>query len=325
MATKMSQDHARFLIEEKDHHKLIDIFLMLVKLSSEVKVEDGKRFIIHSNGDSKYRLSKSLLGMIPSVKSMTTIYTSLNLLEEEGLFKYNKSLLGWEIVGMENSFGGGKGFMDLREIFYTPIFYSLSYLEKKTLFYMTYIMSLKKYKSFKKIRVNLLNPQSELRKIYKTKNVYYIRKALNSIIEKFFVSTDEFVESMAGLNPTSKKRAKKRNSYKYSLKPKWFLDTTLSRPKKSEKERVKEYRESDSSFYGYLFKLPIYMPWTKKHLSDELKLQLLRQCAALDLRDKQFITIQILNQLNKGNLIKSLNKYIEKTIKTYLESEMLLS
>jgi len=320
MATKISKEHARFLIEDQEHHKLIDIFINLAKLSSEVKTDGFKKFIIHAPSSSKYQLSKALLSIIPSVKSRQTIYTTLNHLIDNGILSYNQKLYGWEIVGMEKMVTDeGSGYLELRELFFTPLFDNLTYLEKKTLFYMTYIMSLKNYKKVKRIRVNVLSKDSELRKIYKTTNVYYIKKQVKSVVEKFFTPDNTSVPELKNLNPSSRKRALRRFYFKFDAVPSKLIESTLAKPRMTPKERVDSYREKDSGFYGYLHKLPGYMTWAGKYLTYELKDQLLRQCAALRLSDKQAITLQILKQLEKGTVISSLSKYIGKTIQTYLE------
>ena len=97
---------------------------------------------------------------------------------------------------------------------------------------------------------------------------------------------------------------------------------TIGRKRKTPEEAYKEYRESDSMFYGYLQKISKLMDEdTPDVLTRDIKLQLLRQCAALDYPSKQKITAKITYQLQKGNKFISAAKYIQSTIQNYMLEE----
>lgn len=325
MATKISIKHALKIVRNNNNYKLIDVFNVLAKISSQYKEEETGRyfFIIFSHTDSYYHLSKIIQQEAPYIKSRTTITSCLKTLVHMDILEYSHGLKGWIIKGMADMLT--EGYIELRKIFFTKLFYDLNITEKKAIFYATYIMSTKGYKKLKQIIVNIKNLDSEWMQIFKSNNIYYIRKRIKNILGRFFkdlseIKRKEELSKLADyIHKERKRKIKNMLDFKFYFIPNKIMNELLSQ-RKTDKEILLEYRNSDPAFFGFLVKVRnIQNDFIKKKFTDKIMIALLKYCKALDYMSQQHITYRIIRKLNDKDEIVSPDKYISKTVKTYLE------
>jgi len=187
MSIKISHEHALKLLFNQDYYKVIDAFLYLIKISKMKNINREKKYIIQMTNDSEteYRLPYIILDNIPSIKTKATANSIIDLLIKEDMIHFNDKLNSWEIPNMFNMLKDGS--LEVKALFYTDDFYSLSYLEKKTLLYVVYIMSTEEYKRTKVINLDVLSKDNLLINIYYNRDKNYINKQIQSVIEKYFI------------------------------------------------------------------------------------------------------------------------------------------
>ncbi|QUH22070.1 hypothetical protein [Alkaliphilus sp. B6464] len=326
MATKISIDHALQIVKNNDHHKLIDVFNVLAKISSQYKEDETQRdfFIIFSHTDSLYHLSKIIKKEAPYIKSRTTITNCLKTLINMNILYYSYGVNGWVIRGMDNMLT--EGYIELRKIFFTDIFYNMNITEKKALFYSVYIMSTKGYKSLKQIIINVKNIDSEWMQIFKSDNIYYIRERVQNILNRFFkdisdIKREQELEKLEDyIGEEQINKAKKDLKFKFFFIPNKIINEKLA-TKKTDREELQNFRKSDSSFYSYLIKLRERQDeHIQKKFTDRIMIALLRYCKGLNYLYKQEIASRILTKLFDTKEISSPDRYIGTVVQAYLQA-----
>ena len=307
------------LLDEENHYKIMDIYLMLTRISVEHKVEGKRKCILFSDQSSVYALAKTLHELVPSIKSLTTVKKTLNYLIDQHYLMYDPHLKGWILLGMEYAFKkGGDGYIDLKKICFSKAYYDLSFLEKKILLYSIYLNS--NSKGHDVLNINLNDKNSKWYVFFKGKNIYYIKNKIKQVVDKFCHDLSDPLrkQALSLLNhPSLGYYIKKRKEayLKFRLRLKEWVHDNIETNKKTSTEILQVFSEKDTALYGYLSKIEEIKGYKKGELlSDDLKLILFKHCVRLSLDAQQEIINSFINQLMNQRIIQAPAKYIKAMI-----------
>lgn len=322
MATKSNVNHVLKIIKSNKHHKLIDVFFVLSKISIQFREEQTGRdfFIVYTDTDSEYNLCKIIKQEAPYFKSRTTVASCLNTLKDMNILYYSKGERGWIIREMDEMLD--HGFIKLRKIFFTKLFYDLNITEKKALVYTVFIMSTKGYKSVRKIVINLKDDESKWRGIFKSDNIYYLRKRIVSILKKYFRDISEPFRKKELNNYNYDKNMvrnkKKQLGFKFLFEPYRLITETID--KYNKREILEELKDLDQGFYGYIHKTKMRLEEKiSNKFTDDIIISLMRCCKGLSYNNKQYIADRVVKKLFDKNEIASPDKYIGKIVLAYMQ------
>lgn len=323
MATKTNISQVLDIIHVNNFNKLIDTYFTLVKISSQYREERTKRnfFVIYTESDSYCNLYKVIKKEAPYFRSRTTVATCIKELKYMGIIQYSRGMGGWFIKGMADMFD--TGYMELPRFFFTKDFYNLNISEKKALVYAIYIINTKGYKNLRKIMVNLKEDESEWRKIFKSKNVYYLRRRILNIIRKFFRDlSEEFrrreLEKYKGYESSYVRRKKRELGFRFVFRPNRFIEETIG--KKPPELMLEELRDTNPGLHGYIRRTKEQLEdWIRKKFTDKIEAALYSNCKALTYPAQQYITEMVIRKLYDIDEIKSPDKYIGAIVLAYIQ------
>lgn len=215
MATKLYNSHLKTILEDCNEYFIIDTYVSLVSLCSEV---NGK-YLIQTYSDSKADLISLVRKSINA--TYKTIYNCIHKLINLNILEYNISLQCWNIVNMEmmhvskdSSTSLDKleatGYTQIRSFFLTPEFSTMKAREKRLLIYMAQLSDSKASKFHSGFSMNLLKYNSPWLKILRTKNKYYAKYTIEKMLKNYNHIFSDFSEKERedDLAPLKNKRFK---------------------------------------------------------------------------------------------------------------------
>lgn len=204
MATKLSNEHIDKIILESKNYHVIDVYIALAHISSEVK---GK-YLIQTYTDNKADLVNQVKKYVKV--SYKTISNNLDALIKLKVLDFNNELSSWTLVNMENMTKSKnntisidpsveyKGYTNIREFFLSSSFHKMRAIEKRCLVYLAQLCDSKAAKSYNNFIMNLFKPNSKWMTILKTKCRYYAKYTIQSMLSKYndlFVDTSDELRS----------------------------------------------------------------------------------------------------------------------------------
>lgn len=234
MATKLYNSHLKLILECSKSGYLIDTYIALVHISSEI----NGRYIIQTYDNSKNTVVTILKNIVKSTPK--TVYNCLCKLIDLNIISFDDNLNAWILKGMEkmniskdkykeldsaninsssfNSSGinsedgimAHSGYTHIRKFFLTGEFANMKSREKRLVIYMSQLCDSKASTFHNGFSVNLLKYNSVWLKIINTKSIYYakytIERLLSNYNELFINKTETF--RVKDLSPDSIKNFK---------------------------------------------------------------------------------------------------------------------
>lgn len=315
MATKLYNSHLKELMENCNEYYILDTYISLVHLSSEV---NGK-YLIQTYSDSLANLISALSSNLKA--SYKTVYNCLNKLMELNILSFDYLLNAWIILDMENMHeskidSGNEekerltGYTHIRTLFLSETFQNMKAREKRILIYMAQLSDSKASKFHGSYSMNLLKINSPWMKVLKTKCKYYAKYTISEMLEKYGDLFNDISQE-----ERSKDLAPKRNkTFKF------FFNCDLIKKKNTEEENVNRVFSSNSKEYKLIFDKLKFFNLT---LSNIKIMHLIRAIApikewalkerAVQLVINKYIAIQI--HKSREN-IKSLPAYAAAVVKS---------
>ena len=204
MATKLSNEHLDKIISESKNYHVIDVYVALAHISSEVK---GK-YLIQTYTDKKSDLVNQVKKYVKV--SYKTISNNIDKLVKLNIISYDIELSSWTLVNMENMTKSKyntisidpsieyKGYTNIREFFLSSSFHQMKAIEKRCLVYLAQLCDSKAAKSYNNFIMNLFKPNSKWLTILKTKCRYYAKYTIQSMLSKYsdlFTDTSDELRS----------------------------------------------------------------------------------------------------------------------------------
>lgn len=204
MATKLSNEHIDKIISESKNYYILDVYVALAHISSEVK---GK-YLIQTYTTNKADLVNQVKKYVKV--AYKTISNNIDELIELNILSYDTELSSWTLVNMENmtkskyntisidSSVEYKGYTSIREFFLSSAFHKMKAIEKRCLVYLAQLCDSKAAKSYNKFVMNLFKPNSKWMTILKTKCKYYAKYTIKSMLSKYedlFIDTSDELRS----------------------------------------------------------------------------------------------------------------------------------
>lgn len=191
MATKMYNSHLKTLLYDCNEYYILDTYMALVHISSEV---NGK-YLIQNYSESKADLINLIKNKILKI-SYKTIYNCLSTLQEKNIIQYDKALGAWTLVDMEKMTQGSNnkdnmndtsysGYTNLRTFFFTDEFAKMKAREKRLLVYMAELNDSKASEFHNGFSMNLLKPGSQWMKVLRTRCKYYAKYTIEKLLTKY--------------------------------------------------------------------------------------------------------------------------------------------
>ncbi len=191
MATKLSNEHIDKIILESKNYHIIDVYVALAHISSEVK---GK-YLIQTYTDNKADLVNQVKKYVKV--SYKTISNNIDKLINLNIISYDIELSSWTLVNMENMTKSKnntisidptveyKGYTNIREFFLSSAFHQMKAIEKRCLVYLAQLCDSKAAKSYNNFVMNLFKPNSKWMTILKTKCRYYAKYTIQAMLSKY--------------------------------------------------------------------------------------------------------------------------------------------
>jgi hypothetical protein len=205
MATKLYNSHLSKIIFECNEYYILDTYISLVAISSEV----NSKYIIQTFTSSKADLI-ALVRRNLNV-SYKTVFNCVNKLIEKSILAFDDILDSWILVNMENmtkakdnlksdlnsedylgltASTSGKGFgltgyTHIRNFFFTPEFRKMKAREKRLMIYMAELSDSKASRFHDGFSMNLLKLNSGWMKALKTKCKYYAKYTIDKMLIKY--------------------------------------------------------------------------------------------------------------------------------------------
>lgn len=204
MATKLSNDHIDKIISNSKNYHIIDVYVALAHISSEV---DGK-YLIQTYTYNKADLVNQIKKYVKV--SYKTISNNVDELVKLDILSYKPEVSSWTLVGMENmtmsktnsisleDVSQFKGYTKIREFFLSSDFHSMKAIEKRCLVYLAQLCDSKASKSYNSFVMNLFKNNSKWMTVLKTKCKYYAKYTIQSMLSKYndlFVDTSDELRS----------------------------------------------------------------------------------------------------------------------------------
>lgn len=329
MATKLYNSHLKELLENCNEYYILDTYISLVHLSSEVK---GK-YLIQTYTDSLADLISATKATLKA--TYKTIYNCINKLISLGILGFDRSLNAWVILDMENmhlsksdSSKSDKemvtGYTHMRTFFLSDTFSSMKAREKRVLIYMAQLSDSKAGKFHGSYSMNLLKINSPWLKVLKTKCKYYAKYTIEKMLSKYSDIFNDLstIERSQDISPVRNKTFK------------FFFNCELIKNKNNEEDNINAVFSANSNEYKLIVdKIKFF----KITLSKTKIMHLIRGIAPLKewaLKERvvqliinKYIAIQI--HKSREN-IKSLPAYTAAVVKSVVDEynsfkELLLS
>jgi hypothetical protein len=214
MATKLYNSHLSKMLFECNEYYIIDTYISLVDISSEV----NSKYLIQTFTDSK----ADLIALVRRTLNVSykTVFNCIDKLIEKSILAFDKELHSWILVNMENmtktkydlnnkadlslidnkhnksflslandqnnedSFGL-TGYTHIRSFFFTDEFRSMKAREKRLMIYMSQLCDSKASRFHDGFSMNLLKSNSDWMKVLKTKSKYYAKYTINKMLNKY--------------------------------------------------------------------------------------------------------------------------------------------
>lgn len=209
MATKLYNSHLSKIIFECNEYYILDTYISLANISSEV----NSKYLIQTFSDSKADLI-NLVRRNLNV-SYKTVFNCIDKLIEKSILAYDYELNSWTLVDMENMTSSkynnnevnfdSTGYTHIRKFFFTKEFQDMKAREKRLMIYMSELCDSKASKFHDGFSMNLLKPNSGWMKVLKTKNKYYAKYTINKMLDKYSEIFEDNSENLR-LNDLSPKR-----------------------------------------------------------------------------------------------------------------------
>ena len=204
MSTKLSNEHITRISQECREYKILDVYIILAHISSEVK--SGK-YLIQSYSNKRSDLINIVHKYSPNT-SYKTISNCIDKLEEMNILVYDESLCAWCLKNMENMTKSKAdaetleeresltGYTNIRKFFLTDEFFNMRAREKRIVVYICQLLDSKASKNYKNISINLLKFNNSWLRILKTKCKYYAKKTIENMLEKYKNIFSDFSEEL---------------------------------------------------------------------------------------------------------------------------------
>ncbi|MBZ9693451.1 MULTISPECIES: hypothetical protein [unclassified Clostridium] len=190
MATKLYNSHLSKIIFECNEYYILDTYISLAYISSEV----NSKYLIQTFSDSKADLINLVRRNMNA--SYKTIFNCIDKLIEKSILSFDNELHSWVLVHMENmtkskydsnndSYMESTGYTNIRNFFFTDEFRKMKAREKRLIIYMSQLCDSKGSKFHDSFSMNLLKPNSSWMKVLKTKSKYYARYTINKMFTKY--------------------------------------------------------------------------------------------------------------------------------------------
>jgi len=206
MATKLYNSHLSKIIFECNEYYILDTYISLVNISSEV----NSKYLIQTFTSSKADLI-ALVRRNLNV-SYKTVFNCIDKLIEKCILAYDDTLHSWILVNMENmtkakddlksnlnseadlaliddqkteSSLGLTGYTHIRNFFFTQEFINMKAREKRLMIYMSQLCDSKASKFHDGFSMNLLKSNSGWMNVLKTKCRYYAKYTINKMLTKY--------------------------------------------------------------------------------------------------------------------------------------------
>lgn len=190
MATKLYNSHLSKILYECNEYYILDTYISLVDISSEV----NSKYLIQTFTSSKADLV-ALVRRNLNV-SYKTIFNCIDKLIEKSVLAYDDELHSWVLVNMENMTKSKSesntdsdftltGYTHIRNFFFTEEFSSMKAREKRLMIYMSQLCDSKASRFHDGFSMNLLKPGSSWMNVLKTKSKYYAKYTINKMLRKY--------------------------------------------------------------------------------------------------------------------------------------------
>lgn len=192
MATKLYNSHLNKIYTECKDYYILDTYIGLVNAASEI----NDKYIIQSYSSKK----SDLVNIIIRSVNLTykTAFNCLETLLNINIIKYNDELSAWELIDMENMNKTKtasdeiieekkkySGFTRIRKFFFSDTFNKMKYREKRIFIYMSQLADSKSTSNYDDYIINLKKPNTDWLRVLCTRNVYYARKTIKSMLDRF--------------------------------------------------------------------------------------------------------------------------------------------
>lgn len=193
MSTKLSNEHITKISKDCNEYKILDVYIILAHISSEVK--SGK-YLIQSYSSKKSDLINIVHKYCPKA-AYKTIHNCIEKLEFMNILIYDESLCAWCLKNMENMTKSKDeaetleeretltGYTNIRKFFLTDEFFNMKAREKRIIIYICQLLDSKASRNYKNTSINLLKFNSSWLKILKTKCKYYAKNTIENMLEKY--------------------------------------------------------------------------------------------------------------------------------------------
>lgn len=186
MATKLYNSHLSTIIFECNEYYILDTYISLAAMSSEV----NSKYIIQTSTSSKADLV-ALVRRNLNV-SYKTVFNCINKLIEKSILVFDNILDSWILVDMENMTKAKDnlnadltGYTHIRKFFFTSEFRNMKAREKRLMIYMSMLNDSKASKFHDGFSINLLKLNSSWMKVLKTKCKYYAKYTIDKMLNKY--------------------------------------------------------------------------------------------------------------------------------------------
>ncbi|MFW2491756.1 hypothetical protein ACN077_24845 [Clostridium chromiireducens] len=190
MATKLYNSHLSKILYECNEYYILDTYISLVDISSEV----NSKYLIQTFTSSK----SDLIALVRRNLNVSykTIFNCIDKLIELSILVYDDELHSWSLVNMENmtkSKGDSDnesnfdltGYTHIRNFFFTEEFRSMKAREKRLMIYMSQLCDSKASKFHEGFSMNLLKPGSSWMKVLRTTSKYYAKYTIDKMLKKY--------------------------------------------------------------------------------------------------------------------------------------------
>lgn len=204
MATKLYNSHLNKIIFECNEYYILDTYISLVQISTEV----NKKYLIQTYTDSKADIIALVNKHVNA--SYKTIYNCIDKLISLNILKYDTDLFSWSLVDMElmtmskkdskdstllsaknssedSTLNNNKftGYTHIRNFFFTDEFSTMKAREKRLIIYLSQLSDSKASTFHREFSMNLLKPNSSWLKVLKTTSKYYAKYTIEKMLIKY--------------------------------------------------------------------------------------------------------------------------------------------